>query len=109
MAVVQALKRLKRPCQVELTTDSQYTVNGIRRFIRGNRPLKTNPDVWKQFWQVAKPHKISVKHIRGHQDDILNIIADNYAAHCGNYREPLELRMTMDELLKTAPQKKVRY
>lgn len=106
MAAVQGLKRLKSPSQVEIITDSQYVVNGVKRFILGRGPLKTNPEVWKQFWKVAKPHKINIRYVPGHQDDQLNRIAHNYAAWCGNTGKSLELRMPLDELLWIAPQKK---
>ena len=35
MAAIQALEALKRPCKVELHTDSQYLRNGIREWIHG--------------------------------------------------------------------------
>ena len=60
MAAIQALEALKRPCRVELHTDSQYVRNGIREWIhswkaRGwktadRKPVK-NEDLWCGVWQ----------------------------------------------------------
>lgn len=106
-AVVQALKQVRFPSQVEIFTDSQYTVNGVLRFICRKSPLKTNVTVWNEFWVVARQHDISVQYTPGHQNDVLNIIADNYASYCLS-RKSLDFRTTLGELLAKAPQKRIR-
>jgi ribonuclease HI len=35
MAAIQALEALKKPCKVELHTDSQYVQKGIHEWIHG--------------------------------------------------------------------------
>ena len=37
MAAIEALTLLKRPCKVELTTDSQYLKNGITQWITNRK------------------------------------------------------------------------
>ena len=37
LATIEALKLLTKPCQVELTTDSQYVKNGINQWIHNWR------------------------------------------------------------------------
>ena len=80
-AAVVALKRLKEPCEVVLTSDSQYLVKGMTEWIKkwvkkgwvttSKQPVK-NKDIWLELEQLSKPHKISWKWVRGHQGHIEN-------------------------------------
>ena len=75
-AAVVALKQLKTPCEVILTSDSQYLVKGMTRWIKGwakkgwitasKQPVK-NKAIWLELDQLNKIHKISWKWVRGHQ------------------------------------------
>ena len=67
MAAIQALKALKKSCQVHLSTDSQYVKKGITEWLpqwqqrawrtASKTPVK-NSDLWKQLAKEAKRHKI---------------------------------------------------
>ena len=80
-AAVVALKHLKEPCDVILTSDSQYLVKGMTQWIKGwakkgwitaaKQPVK-NKDIWLELDQLSKIHKISWKWVRGHQGHIEN-------------------------------------
>ncbi len=75
-AAVVALKQLKNPCEVVLTSDSQYLVKGMTQWIKGwakkgwvttsKQPVK-NKEIWLELNQLNKIHKISWKWVRGHQ------------------------------------------
>ena len=75
-AAVVALKQLKKPCEVVLTSDSQYLVKGMTQWIKGwakkgwvtasKQPVK-NKAIWLELNQLNKIHKISWKWVRGHR------------------------------------------
>jgi len=74
-AAVFALKQLKEPCEVELTTDSQYLVKGMTEWIGGwmrkgwrtaaGQPVK-NKDLWQELHRLSGVHRISWTWVRGH-------------------------------------------
>ena len=80
-AAVVALKQLKKPCEVVLTSDSQYLVKGMTQWIKGwakkgwitasKQPVK-NKEIWLELDQLNKVHKISWKWVRGHQGHVEN-------------------------------------
>ncbi len=88
MAAIQALESLKRPCEVTLTTDSQYVRKGITEWIdnwkrRGwktadKKPVK-NQDLWQRLEQATHKHKIHWKWIKGHSGHAENERADALA------------------------------
>lgn len=83
MAVIQALKALKRPCEVILHTDSQYVQKGITEWIhnwkvRGWKTASKSPvknvDLWQELDEAQVRHKIDWRWVKGH------------AGHDGNER-----------------------
>ncbi len=87
-AAIQALKALKRPCEVRLTTDSQYVRKGITQWIDNwknknwknsqNKPVK-NVDLWQQLDQQQQRHNISWHWVKGHSGHPENERADELA------------------------------
>ena len=87
-AAVVALKQLKKPCEVVLTSDSQYLVKGMTQWIKGwakkgwitasKQPVK-NKAIWLELDQLNKVHKISWKWVRGHQGHAENERCDALA------------------------------
>lgn len=74
-AVIQALHALKEPCQVTVTTDSQYLRNGISLWIHKWKQngwktrVKTdvrNRDLWMALDQACLPHEIDWQWVKGH-------------------------------------------
>ncbi|MDQ3140232.1 MAG: ribonuclease HI, partial [Pseudomonadota bacterium] len=67
MAAIRALQALKRPCEVALTTDSNYVRNGITKWIFGwqkngwrtadRKPVK-NAELWQELLEATTPHRI---------------------------------------------------
>ena len=87
-AAVVALKQLKEPCEVVLTSDSQYLVKGMTEWIKGwikkgwvtasKQPVK-NKDIWVELDQLSKSHKITWKWVRGHHGHVENERCDRLA------------------------------
>jgi ribonuclease HI len=88
MAAIKGLEHLKRPCEVDLTTDSQYVRKGITQWIsnwkRNNwrtaakKPVK-NDDLWKALDALTRTHSISWHWVKGHSGHVENEIADQLA------------------------------
>ena len=87
-AAIAAFETLKRPCAVDLYTDSQYLRNGITAWIAGwrrngwrtadNKPVK-NVDLWKRLDAALAPHEVRWHWLRGHAGHDLNERADQLA------------------------------
>lgn len=88
MAAIQALEALTRPCDVTLTTDSQYLRKGITEWLpqwkrRGwktadKQPVK-NQDLWERLERAAAAHRIQWDWIKGHSGHEENERADALA------------------------------
>ncbi|EQD63455.1 ribonuclease H [mine drainage metagenome] len=75
MAAIAALEALRRPCRVELSTDSQYLRQGITEWVprwqrngwrtASKAPVK-NQDLWQRLDAAAKPHEVRWSWVRGH-------------------------------------------
>ena len=87
-AAIQALEILKRPCIVELYTDSQYVRQGITAWMRNwkaqgwrtadGKPVK-NEDLWRRLDAARNGHEVSWRWVKGHADDPLNHRVDALA------------------------------
>jgi ribonuclease HI len=88
MAVIQALKALKRQCQVRIHTDSQYVQKGMTLWLpqwkrRGWRtasrqPVK-NADLWRELDALVERHDLTWRWVKGHAGDPDNERADELA------------------------------
>ena len=75
MAAIRGLEALKQPCEVTLTTDSKYVLQGMTEWLAGwkrkgwksasGQPVK-NQDLWQRLDIAAQPHKITWSWVRGH-------------------------------------------
>jgi len=74
--VVEGLRALKEPCNVEIVSDSSYVVKGINEWLQNwiKRDFKKvkNPDLWKEYIEVAKQHEIKAIWVRGHDGHVEN-------------------------------------
>ncbi len=87
-AAIVALETLKRPCRVQLYTDSQYLRDGIRQWLKAwkarnwrtadKKPVK-NVDLWQRLDAAATPHQIEWHWVRGHAGHPENERADALA------------------------------
>ncbi|MBY6347052.1 ribonuclease HI [Providencia rettgeri] len=88
LAVIEALKALKRPCQVRVHTDSQYVQKGMNEWLPGwkargwrtadKKPVK-NADLWQELEKQAAKHELTWLWVRGHAGDPGNERADQLA------------------------------
>ncbi|MBV9511282.1 MAG: ribonuclease HI [Caulobacteraceae bacterium] len=88
MAAIAALEMLKRPCKVELHTDSQYLRTGITEWLPGwkargwrtasKAPVK-NDDLWKRLDEARLRHEVQWRWVKGHAGHELNERADELA------------------------------
>jgi ribonuclease HI len=75
MAAIKGLQALKRPCRVQLHTDSIYVRDGITRWVHkwqrngwrtsDKKPVK-NAELWQELIEAAAPHRIEWKWVKGH-------------------------------------------
>ena len=83
LAVIEGLKNLKEPCDVTITSDSSYVVKAINEWLHGwvQRDFKKvkNPDLWREYLEVAKPHRIHAVWVRGHNGHEENEKCDKIA------------------------------
>lgn len=82
-AVIESLKALKEPCEVELVSDSKYVCEAINSWLgswiaKGFKNVK-NPTLWQEYLQVSSPHKVRATWVRGHAGHIYNERCDEIA------------------------------
>ncbi len=87
-AAIEALDALKRPCHVELHTDSQYVRNGITQWLslwkaRGWRTMSKgavkNEDLWRRLDEARLRHEVDWRWVKGHAGHPMNERADGLA------------------------------
>ncbi|MGL4380304.1 MAG: ribonuclease HI [Vibrio sp.] len=88
LAAIMALQALKQPCQVILTTDSQYVRQGITQWIhnwklRGwktsdKKPVK-NADLWQALDRETARHQVEWRWVKGHAGHRENEMCDELA------------------------------
>ena len=87
-AVIEALKLLKKRCDVEIFTDSVYVKDGITKWINSwkmnnwktskKEPVK-NKELWIELDNLRNQHNINWNWVKGHADDEINNIVDKVA------------------------------
>ncbi|MGL4494995.1 MAG: ribonuclease HI [Beijerinckiaceae bacterium] len=97
MAAISALEVLKRPCTIDLHTDSQYVKNGITSWIHNwkrngwrtadKKPVK-NDELWKRLDEALNRHEVRWHWVKGH------------AGHEHNERADALARLAISELKK---------
>lgn len=86
MAVIEGLKAVKkRELPVHIYSDSQYVVKAITEgwlanWIKTNfKGGKKNSDLWKEYYQLSRPFKITVHWVKGHASNPYNNRCDELA------------------------------
>lgn len=88
-AVIEGLKALKRPCNVNIYSDSAYVVNcfeknWINNWIKNNwvnskkEPVK-NKELWLELLNLTKIHKVTFNKVKGHSNVKYNNRCDELA------------------------------
>ncbi|HSQ97936.1 MAG TPA: ribonuclease HI [Rickettsiales bacterium] len=87
-AVIEALSLLKRKCDVELWTDSNYVKSGITEWIyswkknnwkNAKKEVIKNQELWQKLDELNSFHNIKWNWVKGHADDELNNKVDKLA------------------------------
>ncbi|MES2677580.1 MAG: ribonuclease HI [Pseudomonadota bacterium] len=88
MAVIEALKIVKKSLQIIIHTDSKYVQDGITKWILNwkkngwktakKQPVK-NDQLWKELDSLVAEHQIIWKWVKGHSGNKYNDIADQLA------------------------------
>lgn len=88
VAAIKALEFLKKPCEIVLTTDSEYVRRGITEWIdrwksrnwkTANRQPVKNVDLWMKLNQLSDCHEIEWRWVKGHSGHRENDMVDNLA------------------------------
>ena len=94
LAAIVGLEALKKPCDVELTSDSKYLVDAFnQKWIDGwikkgcvganKQPVK-NQDLWKRLLEAKKVHNVKFIWIKGHNGHEYNELCDKMAVQSSN-------------------------
>lgn len=88
-AVIEALKLLKRPCEVDLYSDSAYVVNAfLQNWISGwmknnwknsSKEEVKNKELWQELVSLTQTHKVTFHKVKGHSDNEYNNRCDELA------------------------------
>ena len=88
-AVIEALKALKRPCNVVINSDSALIINAFekgwvegwkrRGWLKADKKPVENQDLWMEMLQAMQPHIVRWNKVKGHAGIPLNERADKLA------------------------------
>jgi ribonuclease HI len=88
MAVIRSLELLKRPCRIQLHTDSTYVMKGMTEWLAnwkkknwrtaGKQPVK-NQELWQRLEQAVERHDVEWCWVKGHSGITENERADELA------------------------------
>jgi len=75
MAVIEALRLIKRPCKIRVITDSNYVVKGMTEWVSGwvkrnwvnskKKPV-LNRDLWETLLGLSRQHEMEWIWVKGH-------------------------------------------
>lgn len=75
-AVIEALRALKKPCNISLYTDSKYVMNGVTEWLENwkannwrtsnKKSDVKNIDLWQQLDELCAKHEIRWIWVKGH-------------------------------------------
>ena len=75
-AVISALKALKYPCEVNVTTDSKYVYESVTKgwvyswkkngWRKADKKPALNPDLWDELLNLLNLHEVEINWVKGH-------------------------------------------
>jgi ribonuclease HI len=86
-SAIEGLMLLRRPCRIVFTSDSQYLVHGMRKWIHGwarrgwkrkSGPIE-NEDLWRALAAESARHAVDWRWVRGHDGHPQNEYANDLA------------------------------
>ena len=89
MAVIEGLRALKRPCKVDIYSDSAYVVNAFEQnwlqkwtmngWKNSAKAEVANNDLWKELLSLTTMHNVTFHKVKGHADNEFNNRCDELA------------------------------
>ena len=86
MGAIRALEALKVPCDVDLTSDSEYLVKTMTLGWK----KKKNKDLWDRLETLCAKHQVAFTWVRGHTGHPENELCDELATKGIQMAGPLE-------------------
>lgn len=90
-AVIEALKALKEPCSVTLTTDSKYVCDAINQewvynwkqngWRKADKKPALNVDLWETLLALLEKHSVKFVWVKGHNGNAYNERCDKLAVN----------------------------
>ena len=90
-AVIEALKALKKPCNVTLYSDSKYVVYSVNKdwvykwennnWIKSDKKPALNVDLWKELLALLEIHRVKFVWVKGHNGNNYNERCDELAVN----------------------------
>ena len=100
MAVIAGLEALKRPCEVEVHSDSKYIVDAFNQhwidswlkkgWKRSGNEAVRNVDLWKRLLAAKESHRVSFVWVKGHAGEELNERCDKLATDAADHNAVLD-------------------
>lgn len=90
MAVITALEKLKvENLEITIVTDSKYVADAVRKgwvfnWEKKGFKGKKNPDLWREFLELYRQHKVNFEWVKGHSGHEMNERADRLAVAAAN-------------------------
>ncbi len=88
-AVIEALKCLKFPCEVDLYSDSKYVIDALSKgwvwgwkkkgWIKSDKKPALNVDLWEQLLPLITTHTMNYHWVKGHAENPKNNRCDQLA------------------------------
>ena len=88
-AAIEALKALKKPCEITLTTDSKYLCDGLskgwaaswktRGWKKSDNKPALNPELWDELLTLTAEHEMTYVWVKGHAGHPYNERCDQMA------------------------------
>ena len=88
-AVIEGLRALKEPCNVDIYSDSAYIVNAFQEhwvqswekagWKKADKKSVLNADLWQTLLALTRQHRVSFHKVKGHADNELNNRCDELA------------------------------
>jgi len=83
LGVIEGLRALKEPCEVEVVSGSSYVFKGINQWLSNwvKRDFKKvkNPDLWHEYVKVSEQHNVIGTSLEGHDGHEENERCDKIA------------------------------
>ena len=87
--VIMALRALKEPCEVTVTSDSKYVVDAMKLgwaekwrangWMRTNKEPAKNPELWEELLTLCEKHRVTFTWVKGHAENPYNNRCDELA------------------------------